>query len=1127
MDNFNIIKKVRGGGLNGKVKIFGISKYKILLSLFFIAIFSVLFLSLSVAQAAYRDVIEADSPIYYWPMDEAAGATSLSAVVGGTAINLTGATAGENGQVDGTAVSFNGTSNFGQTASSINLTSYSKVLVETLVYFDNYDASGGLMVWELGSSIATQTTGFYFSSKNGNSPNDKFAPAVKGNVGYNYAQYAQASLQTWHHIVAVFDKSVATDEVNLYVDGILQTAESRPLNLDNTNNFGNSVLYLMSRAGTSLFNGGKMQHLAIYTNLSDTKIFDHAQASGVLHFSGGTVSESSHTANSATLLWTHSLYGTDPITEQLQRSLHGLDTWSDVSGATLSPATDSGLSSDTSYDYRVVYTDATSATVYSNIVTVTTNKIYPPYIANSDKVIVGPYDTAQSGSPANFGVTGGHTNMELLMKAHKYRMRQDGIVNRVRLYTVNKTNLTGFYIRIWRKNGSTYDLVGTSNNIVDSLVAGDFATVDLSSPIIGVLEGDYIGMRIESNGIQNFYAYSPGSAATYYMFDTAISSTSMDWESKTTASGVMPVEIYMQAPQVAFIGDSIISGHYTNYSFLHTTETTNIPSTLERQFSNLTGYTYQNMGIGAQTSTQIAARFTQDMINLHPRVAVIEAGVNDFGSYDPATSKATLLANWTSMLDAAQASDSITTILVVKILPWSNGTNSQMQIRDDWNSAIATLAAGYSKAIVVDTSSYVGQFRPGGDVGNLWDIQAAYDQDGVHFTQAGNGQIAQALAGVLDSTAPATTATPTGGIYNISKTVTLSCDDVSGQGCNKTYYTTDGTDPTTNSSEYVSPLDIFSNTILKFFSVDVVDNQESIKTENYVIDTIAPVTIASPASGTYTSTQTVTLTAVDSNTGVSKTYYTTDSTEPTTSSLVYLSPIEINQTTTLKFFSVDNAGNIENIKTENYIIITSIPFIERINLEDAVLNQTYQSQQNNADLLFYLLPKQKSIKDLYIKLIRNKKKHLNGFTKKNSYPGYLKLLSNIGTVKKAYQKNVNKHINFRISVRYSKTKLNKTNIKEKNLRLFIKDRDNIWRGPYRIYQNKITHTLKFKIRNYLVKPPKNPIPNPLDIKTKNRPFAPSFYFRTLKKIKFVIAEKNALSNLTNLETSDSQDFFFE
>ncbi|MFA6296560.1 MAG: GDSL-type esterase/lipase family protein [Patescibacteria group bacterium] len=312
-----------------------------------------------------------------------------------------------------------------------------------------------------------------------------------------------------------------------------------------------------------------------------------------------------------------------------------------------------------------------------------------------------------------------------------------------------------------------------------------------------------------------------------------------------------------------------------------------------------------------------------------------------------------------------------------------------------------------------------------------------------------------------------------------------------------------------------------------YFRVNAVDIADNISdwsaTGSVIIDTEAPVTTATPAGGTYDNAQAVTLTTDET----AITYYTLDGIDPTTLSTQYTTPITISETATLKFFSVDILGHTESIKTENYVIISAILFTEKLNLENVILNQTYQSVTDNADLLFYLLPKQKVIKDLYIKLIRNKKKHLNGFTKKNSYPGYLKLLSNIGTVKKAYQKNVNKHINFRVSVRYSKTKLNKTNIKEKNLRLFIKDRDNIWRGPYRIYQNKTTHTLKFKIRNYLVKPPKNPIPNPLDIKTKNRPFAPSFYFRTLKKIKFVIAEKNALSNLTNSETSDSQDFFFE
>ncbi len=50
-----------------------------ILVIFFVSIFLLPFQ----AHAAYRDIVQADSPLYYWPMDEAAGATSLAAAVGG------------------------------------------------------------------------------------------------------------------------------------------------------------------------------------------------------------------------------------------------------------------------------------------------------------------------------------------------------------------------------------------------------------------------------------------------------------------------------------------------------------------------------------------------------------------------------------------------------------------------------------------------------------------------------------------------------------------------------------------------------------------------------------------------------------------------------------------------------------------------------------------------------------------------------------------------------------------------------------------------------------------------------------------------------------------------------------
>jgi len=172
-----------------------------------------------------------------------------------------------------------------------------------------------------------------------------------------------------------------------------------------------------------------------------------------------------------------------------------------------------------------------------------------------------------------------------------------------------------------------------------------------------------------------------------------------------------------------------------------------------------------------------------------------------------------------------------------------------------------------------------------------------------------------------DTTPPTTTATPAGGTYSTAQSVTLTCVDTGGSGCDKIYYTTDGTTPTTSSPVYSSPINISVTTTLKFFAKDLAGNSEAVKTQTYTIDGTPPTTTASPPGGTYTSAQSVTLSCSDgSGSGCDKIYYTTDGSTPTTSSPVYASPINISVTTTLKFFAKDLAGNSEDVKTQTYTI---------------------------------------------------------------------------------------------------------------------------------------------------------------------------------------------------------------
>lgn len=188
---------------------------------------------------------------------------------------------------------------------------------------------------------------------------------------------------------------------------------------------------------------------------------------------------------------------------------------------------------------------------------------------------------------------------------------------------------------------------------------------------------------------------------------------------------------------------------------------------------------------------------------------------------------------------------------------------------------------------------------------------------------------------VTDTTPPVTTASPAGGTYSSGVNVTLSTNEPA-----TTYYTTNGSTPTTSSAVYSSPISISANTTLRFFSVDSSSNAESVRTESYVIDagsdTTPPVTTASPTGGSYSSAVDVTLSTSEPAT----TYYTTDGSTPTTSSAVYTSPISISSDTTLRFFSVDSSSNVESVRSEVYTFSSGTTVtLTSIDSEDGFVGQ--------------------------------------------------------------------------------------------------------------------------------------------------------------------------------------------
>jgi len=107
----------------------------------------------------------------------------------------------------------------------------------------------------------------------------------------------------------------------------------------------------------------------------------------------------------------------------------------------------------------------------------------------------------------------------------------------------------------------------------------------------------------------------------------------------------------------------------------------------------------------------------------------------------------------------------------------------------------------------------------------------------IEYTYDNAGNRLETKIQIPDTTPPTTTASPPGGTYNTAQSVTLTCNDGTGSGCDKIYYTTDGTTPTTSSPVYSAPINISTTTALQFFAKDLAGNSEAVKTETYTIST--------------------------------------------------------------------------------------------------------------------------------------------------------------------------------------------------------------------------------------------------------------------------------------------------
>ena len=155
---------------------------------------------------------------------------------------------------------------------------------------------------------------------------------------------------------------------------------------------------------------------------------------------------------------------------------------------------------------------------------------------------------------------------------------------------------------------------------------------------------------------------------------------------------------------------------------------------------------------------------------------------------------------------------------------------------------------------------------------------------------------------------------PAAGTYGSAQSVTIN-DATAGATI---YYTTNGSLPSTNSAVYASAINVTANETVQAMATKYGYTNSPVAVAAYVIETAAATPTFSPAPGTYTSSQSVTIS--DSTAGAAI-YYTTNGTTPSaTNGTKYTGAIPISANTNFEAVAVAAGYANSAAAMANYVI---------------------------------------------------------------------------------------------------------------------------------------------------------------------------------------------------------------
>jgi len=194
----------------------------------------------------------------------------------------------------------------------------------------------------------------------------------------------------------------------------------------------------------------------------------------------------------------------------------------------------------------------------------------------------------------------------------------------------------------------------------------------------------------------------------------------------------------------------------------------------------------------------------------------------------------------------------------------------------------------------------------------------AAGSDSVTAAYGGAATFSASTSAVLTETInnPVATApvfSPAVGTYTSAQSVTLADSTTGATIC----YTTNGTTPTASSTKYTAAIAVSKTTTIEAIAIAPGYSNSVVASGTYTITPVAATPVISPAAGSYTATQSVTIT--DSTSGATI-YYTTNGTAPTTSSTKYSGAIAVGTSETIEAIAVATGYTSSAIASSKYTV---------------------------------------------------------------------------------------------------------------------------------------------------------------------------------------------------------------